>query len=495
MKKSTLIRMSVWLSVVAFLNAHVSAKTLDKVTVEQGVLQGGFEPNSEKEVAVFKGVPFAKPPVGPLRWKAPQPADNWQGIKLATEFAPSPMQGGEPYSGKSEDCLYLNVWTPAKSTKDNIPVFIWIYGGGFSFGSASDPLFNRAKLAEKGVIVVTIAYRVGQLGFLAHPQLSAENPQQISGNYGLFDQIASLEWIQKNIRAFGGDPKNVTIAGESAGGISVSMLAASPLADGLFHKAISQSGGSFGPTRKQTYPGENMISLKQAEAEGVEYAKQFETTTNWEPSIDELRKLPAEKFIPKGWSLPGGWPIVDGHVIPDDQFKLYEKGAFNHVPALMGYNSDEGLSFVWNPDAKQFITDVDTRFGQHASKLKTAYGMTEGKITRSARNLIRDAAFGWHSWSWARLQTRHSDAPTYLYYFDQHPDYPTESPKFGQGSPHAQDVAYVFQQLDENSPEVSAVDIEMSEKIATYWTNFAKTGNPNSETYPIGRSLRQVPIV
>lgn len=481
MKTFTFICALACLSITTLWHGNVDAKVLDKVRVEQGLLQG----TSEKEIAVYKGIPFAKPPVGKLRWKAPQPLENWQGVKQATAFAPSPIQAGEPPSGKSEDSLYLNIWTPAKSAADNIPVFVWIYGGGFSFGTSSDPLFNGTQLAQKGVIVVTIAYRVGQLGFLAHPQLSQESAANVSGNYGLLDQIASLKWIKNNIAVFGGNPRNVTIAGESAGGISVSMLAASPLAKGLFHKAISQSGGSFGPTRKQNYPGENMITLEQAEAEGVEYVKQFGS------SIAELRKLPAEKFIPKGWSLPGGWPIVDGHVIPDDQFHLYQQGKFNDVPALVGYNSDEGVSFIWNPDAKQFVEGVDKRFGKYAAQLKAAYGVTEEKITRSARNLMRDAAFGWHSWSWARLQSKHGEAPAYFYYFDQHPDYPQGSPKFDQGSPHGQDIAYVFQQLDPNHPEVSSTDIQLSDDIATYWTNFAKTGNPNDKrlpTWPVFKS-------
>jgi para-nitrobenzyl esterase len=451
------------------------AKDMTKVAVEQGVLQGTRENN----LAVFKGVPFAKPPVGELRWRAPQPAEEWQGVRQATQYAPAPMQAGNPPSGISEDSLYLNIWTPAKSADEKIPVLVWIYGGGFSFGTSSDPLFDGTHLANKGVVVVTIAYRVGQLGFLAHPELSAESPHGVSGNYGLLDQIAGLEWIQKNIAAFGGDPNNVTISGESAGGISVSMLAASPVAKGLFHKAISQSGGSFGPTRTTSYPGENMITLKQAETEGIAYVKNFGTS-----SIAELRKMDAEKFIPAGWSLPGGWPVVDGYVIPGDQFALYEQGKFNDVPVLVGYNSDEGASFVWNDDPKQFIDGINTRFGKFAPSLRKAYSVSDERITRSARNLIRDAAFGWHTWSWARLQSENGEAPAYLYFFDQHPDYPKDSPKYGHGSPHGQDIAYVFQQLDKANPEVTQTDVQMSEVIATYWTNFAKTGNPNGKGVP-----------
>ncbi len=234
--------------------------------VEQGIVQGTIEDG----LTIYKGIPFAAPPVGDLRWKAPQPAEKWDGVKMTTEFAPGPIQGGNPPSGKSEDCLYLNVWTPAKSTDDKVPVFVWIYGGGFGAGATSETNYDGTNLAKKGVVLVSIAYRVGTLGFMAHPELSAESPNHVSGNYGLLDMIAGLQWIKKNIAAFGGDPYKVTIFGESAGGIAVSMLCASPLAKGLFEGAISESGGNFGPTaRPTTYPGENQKLLSDAEKDGV----------------------------------------------------------------------------------------------------------------------------------------------------------------------------------------------------------------------------------
>jgi para-nitrobenzyl esterase len=216
----------------------------------------------------------------------------------------------------SEDCLYLNVWTPAKSTNDHIPVLVWIYGGGFSAGATSDPNYSGEKLAKKGVVLVSIAYRVGQLGFLAHPQLCAETTNHVSGNYGLLDMIAGLQWVQNNIAAFGGDPNKVTIFGESAGGIAVSMLCASPLAKGLFHGAISQSGGSFGPPRPTTFPGENLKRLSDAERAGEASAKNAGVS-----SIAELRKVAPDQ-LPAGRGLGMSWPIIDGWVIPDDQYKL-----------------------------------------------------------------------------------------------------------------------------------------------------------------------------
>lgn len=462
---------------IAFVALSISACTKPEpgqVKVEGGVIQGLVT----EDLTIYKGIPFAAPPVGDLRWKAPQTVEKWEGVKQTIEYAPAPMQGGNPPSGKSEDCLYLNVWTPAKSANEKIPVLVWIYGGGFSFGSTSDPVHNGEHLARKGVVLVSIAYRVNQLGFLAHPELSAENPNNVSGNYGLLDMIAGLEWIQNNISAFGGDPDKVTIFGESAGGIAVSMLCASPLAKGLFHGAISQSGGSFGPTRPTTYPGENMKTLKQAEAEGEDYMQKAGVTT-----LAELRKIDADS-LPSGWGMGSAWPIVDGYVIPDDQYKLYEAGKYNDVPVLIGYNSDEGLSFTRTQDPQEYIAGVQQRYGRFADDLLKAYPVGENSVPKTARDLARDAAFGWQTWSWARLQSRTGKSGVYLYYFDQHPDFSNNSARADHGSPHGVDVAYVFQHLDASRPEYSESDGVISDAMATYWTNFAKYGHPNGEGVP-----------
>ncbi len=445
-----------------------------QVKVDGGIIQGVVT----KDVTIYKGIPFAAPPVGDLRWKAPQPVVPWEGVKQTTEYAPAAMQPGNPVSGKSEDCLYLNVWTPAKSANEKLPVLVWIYGGGFSFGSTSDPTHDGEQLARKGVVLVSIAYRVGQLGFLAHPELSAENPENVSGNYGLLDQIAGLAWIKNNIAAFGGDPEKVTIFGESAGGISVSMLCASPLAKGLFHGAISQSGGSFGPTRPTTYPGENMKDLQQAEQEGVAYLERAGVS-----SIAELREIEADD-LPLGMGMGGAWPIVDGYVIPDDQYLMYEAGNYNDVPVLIGYNSDEGLSFPLGRTPEEYVEGVKNRFGPHADDLLAAYPVGETSVPRSARNLMRDAAFGWHTWAWAELQSTTGQSEVYLYYFDQHPERPEDSPIFDHGTPHGVDVPYVFMNLDPNSERVSESDLAISETMGTYWTNFAKYGHPNGEGVP-----------
>jgi para-nitrobenzyl esterase len=472
-----MIKLNFWIVIIiAFVINACSAPSLppDQVKVEQGIIQGTIEDG----LRVFKGIPFAAPPVGDLRWKAPQPPEKWEGIKKTTAYGPSAYQGGNPPSGKSEDCLYLNVWTQEQSADEKRPVLVWIYGGGFSFGSTAEPVYSGEKLAKKGVVLVSIAYRVNQLGFLAHPELSAENPDNVSGNYGILDMIAGLEWVQKNITEFGGDPDKVTIFGESAGGIAVSMLCASPLAKGLFHGAISQSGGSFGPTRPTTFPGENMKLLADAEKDGIAFMEQAGVT-----SLQELRTLPADS-LPIGFGMGSGWPIVDGHVIPDDQYKLYEAGNFNDTPILVGYNSDEGASFTRTKDPQEFIASVRLRYGKYADDLLEAYPVGDVTVPKTARDLARDAAFGWHTWSWARLQAQKGSSKAYYYYFDQHPDYPEDSPQYGQESPHGQDVAYVFMHLDPENQQTMESDLALSEAIGTYWTNFAKTGDPNGEGVP-----------
>ena len=442
------------------------------VKVTEGTLQGTFE----NGLTIYKGIPFAAPPIGELRWRAPQPAAKWEGIRQANKFAPEPMQGGNPVSGKSEDCLYLNIWTPAKSPKEKVPVLVWIYGGAFNFGGTAEPTYNGEKLAKKGVVLVSIAYRVGQLGFMAHPELSAENPNHVSGNYGLLDMISALKWIKENIAAFGGDPDKVTIFGESAGGIAVSMLCASPLAKGLFKGAISESGGSFGPTRTTTFPGENMKTLHDAEAAGETYVKDAGFS-----SIADLRKLSADKLP----ALRGlAWPIVDGWVIPDDQYKLYEAGKYNETPILIGYNSDEGASFSPPKSPEDYIAAVKNRYGKFADQLIKAYPPGTGIVAKTARDLTRDAAFGWHTWSWATLQANKGRSKVFYYYFDQHPQYLAESTNAGYGSPHAQEVAYVFGMLDASNPQTSKTDLDISDAMSTYWTNFAKYGDPNGSGEP-----------
>ena len=463
-----------------FVSSICIAQKPDPIKVEQGLLQGTIEDG----LTVYRGVPFAAPPVGDLRWKTPQPPPTWEGVRQADKFGPSPTAGGGGRgsrgvrggmgSGSSEDCLYLNVWTPAKSADDRIPVLVWIFGGGFNMGSTSNPGYSGENLAKKGVVLVSLGYRIGQLGFLAHAELTAESPNHASGNYGLMDMIAALQWIKDNIAAFGGDPDKVTIFGESAGGIAVSMLCASPPAKGLIQGAISQSGGSFAPPRADPTHGENLQRLADAEKAGQAYVKSAGVS-----SIAELRKIPADRLPASSMGLGLAWPIIDGYVIPDDQYKLYEAGKFNDTPILVGYNSDEGASFQPPRTQEAYIAGVKEHYGKFADDLLKAYPAGEGTVAKTARDLTRDTMFGWHTWVWARLQSKMGKGKAYYYYFDQHPI------QGDRGSPHGQDVAYVFMHLSGGRGQsVSQSDRDISEAMATYWTNFAKHGNPNGKGIP-----------
>jgi para-nitrobenzyl esterase len=443
------------------------------VKVEQGQLQG----TKEDSLTVYRGIPFAASPVGDLRWRAPQPAAKWEGVRPADKFAPQCVQS-IPGITTSEDCLYLNVWTPAKSASDHVPVLVWIYGGGFSVGGTAVPTYSGEQLAQKGVVFVSIAYRLGALGFLAHPGLSAESSQHVSGNYGLLDMIAALQWIKENIAAFGGDPNKVTIFGESAGGIAVSQLCASPLAKGLFEGAMSESGGSFGPARSAGAPGENMRPLADAERTGVDFARSLGAGT-----VADLRKVPAEKVLAATRGM--FWPIIDGWAIPTDQYTLYDSKRFNDVPVLIGYNSDEGASFSRDRTPKDYMDGVRRRYGSFADSLLKAYPAGETSVPKTARDLSRDAAFGWHTWTWARLQSNLGKSKVFYYYFDQHPDYPADSPQSGHGSPHGMEVEYVFKHVTGGpTGKPSATDLTISDAMATYWTNFAKYGDPNGKDMP-----------
>ncbi|MEO6992291.1 MAG: carboxylesterase family protein, partial [Lacunisphaera sp.] len=333
-------------------------------------------------------------------------------------------------------------------------------------------------LARKGVVLVSINYRVGSLGFLAHPELSAESPHHASGNYGLEDMIAGLQWVKKNIAAFGGDPDKVTIFGESAGGIAVSMLCASPQAKGLFRGAISESGGSFGPTRPTTYPGENMRTLADAEQSGVAFAQKAGVS-----SLADLRKILADK-LPAAWGSGTAWPIVDGWVIPGDQYKLYEAGKYNDVAILVGYNSDEGLSFSREKTPAEYIDGVKQRYGPFADDLIKAYPAGANSVPKTARDLMRDAAFGWQTWAWATLQARTGKSKVYFYNFDQHPDHLPGSPEADHGTAHGMDVPYVFETLDRKDTKLTPGDWAISDTLSTYWTNFAKHGDPNGFGVP-----------
>jgi para-nitrobenzyl esterase len=400
------------------------------------------------------------------------------------------MQGANPMPGApapavSEDCLYLNVWSPAKSPTEKLPVMVYIYGGGFIAGTASEPLIHGDQLAKKGVIVVTVAYRVGPMGFFAHPALSAESPRKVSGNYGLLDQIAGLQWVQKNIAAFGGDPKRVTIFGESAGGIAVSMLGVSPLAKGLFAGAISESGGSFGPPRTPPQPGENLQLLTAAEQDGLKTAQKLNAS-----SLADLRKASPDDIAKTGaGGLNSSWPVIDGWIIPDDQYKLYTAGKYNSTPVMIGTNSNEGAMFGGGDSAEGYADGVRKRFGPHADAVLRAYPGDAANWARSARDIMRDAGFAWHTWVWADLQTKAEAAKggkskAFIYYFN-HGQPRVEGPfKNIEGAAHTEEMIYVFDHLSQRQLPWTDSDRSLAHIMSTYWTNFAKYGDPNGPGVP-----------
>jgi para-nitrobenzyl esterase len=454
----------------------VSLACAKSALIESGAIEG----STRSGLTIYKGVPFAAPPLGDLRLREPQSVAPWKGTRKATSFAPACMQKGVSMPGEappsvSEDCLYLNIWTPAKAD-ERLPVMIWIHGGGYTNGSASMPLYWGDRLAQRGVIVVTIAYRLGPLGFLAHPDLSAESAHKASGNYGLLDQIAALKWIQRNITAFGGDPKRVTIAGQSSGAMSVSALMASPLAKGLFHRAIGQSGGLFEPL--QIAPS---YLLANAEKDGEKYA-----TSVGAASIAALRKLPAEKLL-EGNAGSVSHPVIEPYALPAGPYDAFVSGAYNDVPLLVGFNLEEARSLVDVKPVKAatFAADIERSFGALPPPLMDAYPHATDTQARQARlDFERDLRFGWDMWAWARLQAQSGRSPVHFYLFEQKPPFPAGSIHEGWGASHFAEFWYMFDHLDQDAWRWSPADRKLAEQMSSYWTNFVKTGDPNGASLP-----------
>jgi para-nitrobenzyl esterase len=398
-----------------------------------------------------------------------QAASELEGVRKADQFGATCMQ--TPYPGKfsvshlaepvSEDCLYLNVWTARNRPKAGVPVMVWIHGGALTRGAAQRCLRWR-NLAKKGVVVVTINYRLGVFGFFAHPELTKESDRNSSGNYGILDQIAALEWVQKNIAAFGGDPKRVTIFGESAGSWSVNTLTASPLAKGLFQRAIGESGAEFGPLR----------TLAEAEQAGVRFAKSAGAD-----SIAALRAKSAADLMKAGGAASG--PVVDGWLLPKDVRSIYAEGKQNDVALLIGSNADEGTAFAaGNVRAEGFKTQAKSRYGDMADAyLKIYPASTDDEAKKSSAEAMRDQTFGWEMRTWARMQEKSGKSKVYLYYFSKTP--PGE---FGAklGAYHASEIAYVYENVQGGTP----IDKKLSDEMSSYWVNFATTGDPNGKALP-----------
>ncbi len=464
--KSFLTKLAAVHLLVSLLLCCQTMAQVKQIKVTGGEIEGQVADN----LSIFKGIPFAAPPVGSLRWKAPQPVQPWTGVKQAYEFGPSPIQDGPGPTrwgvptNRSEDCLYLNVWTPAKNAGDRLPVMVWIYGGSYVLGSAAQTLYDGDRLAKMGVVLVTFNYRVGPFGFMAHPELSREADGS-SGNYGLLDMIAALRWVQDNIAKFGGDPHRVTIFGESAGGGAVQTLSFLPAAKGLFHGAICQSGVGFLPTRTEAgglFHGNP--TLQVAEKEGVAFLDRIHVK-----DIAAARALPAIDVV-KGQFTASA--VLDGKLLPGNQYELYEAGKFNHTPVLVGTNSDDGGMFAPSTKAAVFVASSKL-LGNYADTILSVYPHeTDSQATRSMKDLLADALARWPAWTWSKFLSGKDKNKAFLYYFN----YPEGD------AAHAAEIKYIFRNLDKDS---MPGDNKMSELMSAYWVNFAKTGDPNGKGLPL----------
>jgi para-nitrobenzyl esterase len=460
--------------ILAALCVQAAQAQISHARVTGGEVSGG----TENGVAVFKGIPFAAPPVGPLRWKAPAPVHAWSGVKKADAFADACMQPPHSQGNTapvSEDCLYLNVWTPAASAREHLPVIVWIHGGGYVGGSTSIGMYDGSGYAHKGVVLVSLAYRLGPYGFLAHADLSRESGHG-SGTYGIEDLLAGLKWVQKNAAAFGGDPRNVTVFGHSAGSGAVSILAASPLAKGLFQRVIAMSGASFAPlqTTEEGASGLSIPTLKLAEQTGATFLSRLGAK-----SIGEARSLSAESVQAGTGGGLAFRPVADGYVLPTDPYTLYQEGKFNDTPVLLGHTSDETLVFGGPKSVTpaEFEAQIKKQFGEQAAAVLAAYPhATDAEALSAARHVRNDTQFGWQMWTWAREQSKQGKGKVFSYYYNHH------APQ-AEGSGHGSDLASHFQTLAiRGTPKKE--DLALSDIISSYDINFAKTGDPNGPGLP-----------
>ena len=479
---------------LATLLLSMSMMAQTQVKTAEGILEG----KDLSGITIFKGVPFAAPPVGNLRWKAPQPVQKWEGVRKATEYGPNPMQealfGDMNFGTKvnSEDCLYLNIWTPAKTMKEHLPVLIYFNGGGLMAGSGSEPRYAGDAMARKGIISITANYREGIFGFFAHPQLSKETSYKGSGNYGFMDQVAAIQWVKDNIEAFGGDPNRITIVGESAGSMSVSALMASPLCQGLFAQAMGSSGSVMGFNK--------VLTLKEAEQKGVELAKQI-----GKKNIKDLRALPAEELMKLAAVKAIPTYNIDGYFLTEQPTETYAKGNQTKVPLLIGGNNQEMSPWAVlagkQPTVENLKAGAKAMFGDNVDEAFRLYGINSDKdvLEQPGINLASDLFLDYSTWKWGNMHKLTSGQPVYRYRYC-HPrpamaikgkvaglaggvvDAKEGQPLMSQhkGAVHSADIEYAMGTLPTNrvydwQPE----DYMVSDIFSQYYVNFVKTGNPN----------------
>jgi para-nitrobenzyl esterase len=486
----------------------------DQVKIASGVIEATTP--AKDGVRSFKGIPFAQPPVGDRRWREPQPVKDWTGARNADQFGPRCMQRTSPMAdywfrsnGMSEDCLYLNVWTPAKSGHERLPVLVYIFGGGFQNGDGSEPRYDGESMAHKGILSVSVNYRTNIFGFFSHPELTKESPHHASGNYGLLDQVAALRWVQQNIAAFGGDPKRVTIAGESAGSISVSALLASPLSSSLMAGAIGESGALIA-----TLPPR---ALAETEKDGLDFGEKAGA-----PSLAALRALSAEKLQellanaappgPPGGPGPAGLPRLrfsanlDGYFLPKTLTQIYEAGAQAKIPLLAGSNSEEmslrAILGQGEPTAESFADAVRKLYGENADQVMKVYAAkTPEDVLQAATDLASARFIAFGTWKWTELQMTTGGKPVYRYFYTrvrpsylgmpgQPPPAPPDparamTPPKPRGAAHSAEIQYAMGNLDlDNRYTWEPDDRKVSETMQGFFVNFIKTGNPNGPGLP-----------
>jgi para-nitrobenzyl esterase len=495
-------------AILLALTLTVVALAQDRVKIANGTLEGVSDKSSG--VRNFKGIPFAAPPVGDLRWKPPQPVKNWEGARNADKFGPRCMQlpiyGDMNFrsNGMSEDCLYLNVWTPARSDKEKLPVLVYFFGGGFMAGDGSEGRYDGESMAKKGMVAITVNYRLGVFGFFAHPELTKESPHHASGNYALLDQHAALEWVRQNVAAFGGDPKRVTIAGESAGSFSVSAQMASPLSKDLIAGAIGESGSILRAL--------SAVPLAEGEQAGVKFAAGLGKGDA--PSLADLRAMTAEQLLEATAKpgLPRFMPTVDGYFFQKSPFEIYAAGEQAHAPLLAGTNSEESGYFAVigreKPTVENYRKALERLYpgkAEEAFKLYPASNETE--VMDAAQQLASDRFIGYSTWKWMDVATKTGGKPTYYYLYAR--PRPAMRPEMGDAQPglaggvvrgqqaaanprpqsrgavHSAEIEYAMGNLDLNKVYAwTQDDYKVSQVMQDYFANFIKTGNPNGKGLP-----------
>ena len=473
-----------------------------------GILEG----INESGIHSFKGIPFAQPPVGNLRWKEPLPVKNWEGVRKADKFGPRAMQlplfGDMNFrsNGMSEDCLYLNIWTPAQSNTERLPVLVYFYGGGFVAGDGSEPRYEGPSLARRGMVTITVNYRLSIFGFFAHPELTQESPHHASGNYGLMDQSAALHWVQQNIASFGGDPKKITIGGESAGSFAVSALMASPLSRNIIAGAIGESGSLLG--------AHSTVTLSEGEQSGIKFASSISAST-----LAALRSMPAEEIL-KATSKPGygRFPVtVDGYFFPKSPVSIYAAGEQAHVPLLAGWNSMEGsASSITGTESTvaNFTSAVQKLYGDQAPEILKVYQVsTDEDVQQVATDLASDRFIGFSTWKWSDLHSKTGKSPVYRYLYERprpamrqemgnataglaggvikNTDSTVKKIPVAIGAVHSAEIEYALGNLPTNRVfDWQPQDFWVSEIMETFFANFIKTGNPNGTGVPLWPAVK-----